>query len=349
MAFILAAKVVELTVSKGWDQARLAREAPIDTDTVGRIFGTAKKGRKVYRCNGETAQRIARAFQIEVILLLCDNQGRPLQGAREGDAVGSWWIRSALGQEWSTAQNGLRWTDHELEHRHDHERARGKRYDLSQPPAKEQRAVEACLKRHRHVCKLVGKHPNVVFNLDIFPDPRESTQWWVVDEWVSGATLGDLLERGPLPPSSLSQVMIDVANGLDALHAAGIIRRDLTPRSILVSDNRALLTDFELAKLPGTLPTVSRNAKWKDAIYVAGEVPGASELKPSCDLFSWSIILAHAVGGVRPDTPRHAKELLAQGRLPKKVADFAVRCIVEPAQHRPQGCREMLAVLRKWS
>jgi len=261
------------------------------------------------------------------------------------------WHLVGLPSTFTIAPNGLQWRVQRLEHKWIPGRVgRGKFYDLRHLSSKYQSDFQGYLvARHAKVCDSVGAHPNIARSYGVFPDRPEDCTWWVVDEWLEGCTLADLLERGPLPRPTLKQAMRDIANGLAGLHAAGVIRRNLTPASIMVTDKGAVLTDFELARLSGNVPTVSADAKWHGDVYVAPEIPGAVEPTPGADLYSWSIVLTHAAAGVSPETPGQAKNLLSQSGLPKRLVDFAEACILRPVNKRPQTVDELLRVLRKWS
>lgn len=71
-------------------------------------------------------------------------------------------------------------------------------------------------------------------------------------DYVPGGSLGDrLVDSTPLGTPELIRVVSEVAGGLDALHEAGIIHRDIKPGNILfAADGTAMLTDFGLAKGP---------------------------------------------------------------------------------------------------
>ena len=94
--------------------------------------------------------------------------------------------------------------------------------------------------------------------------------------------------------------MRELAEGLQALHDHGIVRRELTPESIVLreADSSVLLTDLELAKLLDGSPTVS--LRWNETPYLAPEVH-SGKVDARSDIFSWGQILYHAATGTRPD------------------------------------------------
>jgi serine/threonine-protein kinase len=76
-------------------------------------------------------------------------------------------------------------------------------------------------------------HPNVVAVHDVAPgDLATAAEPFLVMDLCDGGSLADRLaasETGALPPDELVPALVDVAAGLDALHARGIVHRDLKP------------------------------------------------------------------------------------------------------------------------
>ena len=99
-------------------------------------------------------------------------------------------------------------------------------------------------------------HPAVV---PVYDAREEDGELIVAMRLVEG---GDLKRRiaadGPLPPAEAVELLGQVADALDAAHAAGIVHRDVKPHNILLEGERAYLTDFGLAKALGDSGVLER-------------------------------------------------------------------------------------------
>jgi TolB-like protein/predicted Ser/Thr protein kinase len=89
-------------------------------------------------------------------------------------------------------------------------------------------------------------HPNIaaIYGLEEAPDGTLA----LVLELVEGLTLEERLEDGALPLAEAASVAREIADALEAAHAAGIVHRDLKPANVKLCDGRVKVLDFGLAK-----------------------------------------------------------------------------------------------------
>lgn len=324
----------------GWSQNELGQQSEVDPGTISRML---KHGEGVSRVN---ARKIATALDGPVAHYFLQRR------EPEPDRL----FRLPNTEEWSVAEilseviavpNGLRFQVCRMEHRSIPERqGRGKYYYFSGVRAAEKPKREQMLKRHASVSSKIGVHPNIALNLSAVPT-IDGLGWWVIDFWVPGHTLDERLVDPTPPPIDLPRLARDMLAGLAALHEHGIVFRELSPsRVILADDGRAVLTDFELAKLTDGAPTV-KPAVWKDEMYRAPELD-SGRFDGRADLYSWARVLARTVLGELPP-PAETSARLARSALPKAVRTIVARCAaIEPVE-RPATVHDVSAVVGRWS
>ena len=88
--------------------------------------------------------------------------------------------------------------------------------------------------------------PNIVTIYDI---GESNSIPYIAMELVAGSTLREILGQGPMPPSQLVNVALQIADGLAKAHDAGIVHRDLKPENVMVTtDGLAKILDFGIGK-----------------------------------------------------------------------------------------------------
>jgi serine/threonine protein kinase len=201
--------------------------------------------------------------------------------------------------------------------------------------------------RHPTVCERIGSHPHLSDNLSTSPGDNEES-WWVVDRWIEGRTLAERLGTTAFPQEQLGRLMKEIALGLERLHAAKVVFRELAPSRVIVAqeDGRAVLTDFELAKLLDTARTVSAN--WPDDPYRAPEVEDGVASERS-DLYSWARILLHAAAGEELPAKGQDSDALTRVGLPKAVWRVATDCLSVAPSDRPKGIKQVLKAVEAWA
>lgn len=246
---------------------------------------------------------------------------------------------------WQQTSNGLQYQLIQLQHRYLTDRfARAKCYELRHMSTQKQKEMEQYLVRHAMVCEKTDGHPNVAENLTA---ALVDGLWWVLDRWEEGETLEARLGRGALGEYELRFIMSGIASGLAELHRCNVIRRELSPKSILLRerDDRPILTDMELAKLASGKPTVSP-ARWPDDPYRALEVCGEAANDERVDVYSWGRIFIHAASGGLPN--RGEEQLPDFAKIPACVREIAIKAVAIAPSQRPSGMSEILNAMKVW-
>lgn len=152
-------------------------------------------------------------------------------------------------------------------------------------------------------------HPNVIAVFDT-AEPA-----WLVMEYLPSRGLDRILaEDGPLPPTRVARIGMQIAVGLAAAHGRDIVHRDVKPGNVLVGDgDLAKLTDFGISVWQEVTLTEEGRISGT-AGYLAPEVANGQPATAASDVFSLGATLFAAVEGAAPFGAGSPEAVLARAR-----------------------------------
>ncbi|MFN8092443.1 MAG: bifunctional serine/threonine-protein kinase/formylglycine-generating enzyme family protein [Vicinamibacteria bacterium] len=228
--------------------------------------------------------------------------------------------------------------------------------------AGEPRALRRFEREGRAVAALA--HPNIVSLFDV---GREGERVYAVMELLEGETLRERLERGPLAVREALRVARDVARGLAAAHAKGLVHRDLKPENVFLARTGAKILDFGIARVIADATDSSA-----DIAIEAGKDPAAGTaiagtagyLSPEqarrhpadarSDVFAFGCVFYEALTGRRAFEAHDLRSAIAavlrdepaplrrtRPDTPKALAAIVERCLRKPAGDRFASGQEL--------
>jgi len=142
-------------------------------------------------------------------------------------------------------------------------------------------------------------HPHLanIHEIDETPDG----QVFIVMAFYDGESLKDRLARGPLPMDEAVTIVEQVARGLAAAHAHGIVHRDIKPANVMVTtDGVAKIIDFGLAKLENVASLTQSGTTVGTVAYMSPEQARGEAVDARTDLWSLGVVFYQMLTGRLP-------------------------------------------------
>jgi streptogramin lyase len=198
---------------------------------------------------------------------------------------------------------------------------------------------ERFLRESRLAARL--EHPSVV---PIYDSREVDGELLVIMRLVGGGDLRRLIDtEGPLPPQRAINLLAQVADALDAAHAAGIVHRDVKPHNILVEGDRAYLSDFGLAKAIDESGAASGASVVGTAQYMSPEQWRGDSLGPAADVYSLGCVLYEAITGI---APFEREEADTPPEMPQGVDEAIRRAVAKDPAARYATATALIAAAR---
>jgi eukaryotic-like serine/threonine-protein kinase len=175
-------------------------------------------------------------------------------------------------------------------------------------------ASQVAMERFRREGRLAGmiSHPRCVF---VLAADEEQGQPYIVMELMSGSTLKDLVDReGPLPPAEAVVKILDVLEGLEEAHQAGVLHRDVKPGNCyLDADGRVKIGDFGLSRSLGKRVQLTQVGAFVGTpLFASPEQLKGEELDARTDVYSVAATLYFLLTGQAPFQHADAATVIAR-------------------------------------
>jgi len=200
-------------------------------------------------------------------------------------------------------------------------------------------------------------HPNVcpVYEID-----EEDGNTFLAMAFLRGETLEDRIAEGPLPIKEALDVARQVAEGLHAAHAEGVVHRDIKPANILLSpEGRPTIMDFGLARLTEASKLTRQDQTVGTAAYMSPEQLQGGNVDHRTDIWALGCVLYEMVAGVRPFKGEYHQALAyeivgehpepltgVRAGVPMELEFIVGKCLAKEANDRYQHANEIAVDLR---
>jgi dienelactone hydrolase/tRNA A-37 threonylcarbamoyl transferase component Bud32 len=219
------------------------------------------------------------------------------------------------------------------------------------------------------------EHPNVCSVYDIGED-AEGHMYMVMPHY-EGSTLKEIMSRGgitealpgggaaragsPLPVADAVAISTQVAEGLTAAHAKGIVHRDIKPANIFITKNNTVkILDFGIAKLAGSQTKLTKTGSTVGtAAYMSPEQAMGKEVDQRTDIWSLGVILYEMLAGSLPFRGDYEQALVysilneeppplatARGDVPGPLRRIVQKALAKDPGQRFQTANDLLKDLK---
>jgi serine/threonine-protein kinase len=207
------------------------------------------------------------------------------------------------------------------------------------------------------------RHDHVV-SVHVVESPAQGPPY-IVMEYLAGPTLAELIRsKQHLEPREAAAIIGQVAEGLAAAHAAGLIHRDVKPSNILLdpATERAKITDFGLVRQEAGPSSITRDGTIAGTpAYMSPEqVNGLEALDARTDVYSLGVTLYEALTGVVPfrgtfqmllrqvieDEPMRPRKL--NEAIPRDLETICLKAMAKEPARRYRTAQEFGDDLGRW-
>ncbi len=191
--------------------------------------------------------------------------------------------------------------------------------------------------------KVSGVHTSPVIDADV-----DGPMPWLATAYVEGPSLAEAVsQHGPLPPRSVLALAKGLAEGLSAIHAAGVVHRDLKPANVLLAEDGPRVIDFGISRAVEASALTHTGLVVGSPGFMSPEQAEGRLVGPPSDIFSLGAVLAFAATGQGPfgtgSTPALVYRVVYSppnlNHLPAEVRPLVERCLAKDPAQRPTAAQ----------
>ena len=167
---------------------------------------------------------------------------------------------------------------------------------------------------------------------------------WLATAYVPGPSLADAVaSHGPLPAASVLALAAALAEGLSAIHAAGVIHRDLKPSNVLLAADGPRIIDFGISRAAEATALTHTGLVMGSPGFMSPEQAEGQVVGPPSDVFSLGAVLTFAATGAGPFGAGSTAALVYRvvhsppglEQVPAQVRAVIERCLAKDPGQRP--------------
>ena len=167
---------------------------------------------------------------------------------------------------------------------------------------------------------------------------------WLATAFVPGPSLAQVVrEHGPLPEPALRPLLAGLTEALAAIHACGVVHRDLKPPNVLLAADGPRVIDFGISRAIEAAAVTATGAMFGTPGYMSPEQAEGKPATPASDVFALGCVIAYAATGSPPfgeGTPasvlyRVVHSEPALDRLSPWLRELIAGCLAKDAAARP--------------
>jgi serine/threonine protein kinase len=185
---------------------------------------------------------------------------------------------------------------------------------------------------------------NALFTAPVVDADPEAETPWLVTAYVRGPSLAEAIDdHGPLRTSAVRSLAAGLAEGLAAIHAAGLVHRDLKPSNVLLASDGPRIIDFGISRAIEASALTAAGLFVGSPAYMSPEQAQGTEIGQPSDVFSLGAVLTFAATGHGPFSASSVHGLFYQvltaepalDGIAAELAGLIGRCLAKDPAVRP--------------